>query len=400
MTGIIGIVLLVLAGLLTIPVTVFVVEIIAALVPNDRRSTGGPENSRRHNVGVLVPAHNESLGLQPTLEDIKRQLQHDDRLLVVADNCTDDTAAIAKAAGAEVIERDQPTQVGKGFALAFGIKHFERDPPAILIFIDADCRLAERAIAQLALTCAITQRPVQALYLMAAPNGSSVNYRVAEFAWRVKNWVRPLGLRVLQLPCQLMGTGMAFPWTVIRSTNLATGSIVEDLKLGLELAEQGAAPLFCPSAVVMSQFPMSAEGAENQRKRWEAGHTEMIYLKFLPCIYAAVTQRNLGLLALTLDLAVPPLSLLMIFLALEFLLAGLAALFSVHSAALIISAACLGGVITAVFLSWLKWGRDVLPAKAILSVAPYFFSKFPLYHRILSRNTSQQWIRTDRKKTD
>ena len=52
----------------------------------------------------------------------------------------------------------------------------------------------------------------------------------------MKNWVRPLGLSNLNLPCQLMGTGMAFPWELIRSANLASGSIVEDTKLGLELA--------------------------------------------------------------------------------------------------------------------------------------------------------------------
>jgi hypothetical protein len=72
-------------------------------------------------------------------------------------------------------------------------------------------------------------RPVQALYLMMAPADSQINYKVAEFAWRVKNWLRPLGLRALGLPCQLMGTGMAFPWEVIRRADLASASLVEDL---------------------------------------------------------------------------------------------------------------------------------------------------------------------------
>ena len=53
---------------------------------------------------------------------------------------------------------------------------------------------------------------MQILDLMTAPEDSPINYRVAEFAWRVNNWVRPLGLAALGLPCQLMGTGMAFPW--------------------------------------------------------------------------------------------------------------------------------------------------------------------------------------------
>ena len=103
-------------------------------------------------------------------------------------------------------------------------------------------------------------RPVQALNIMTAPLGSSVSYQISAFAWRMKNWVRPLGLKALGLPCQLMGTGMAFPWDVICTADLASGHIVEDLKLGLELTAGGWPPLFCPSAVVSSAFPAIGHG--------------------------------------------------------------------------------------------------------------------------------------------
>ena len=107
---------------------------------------------------------------------------------------------------------------------------------------------------ELAMTAAATCRPVQALYRMLAPSDSSNNLQVAEFTWRVKNWLRPLGLKALGLPCQLMGTGMAFPWDAIRRVDLASSWSVEDLKLGIVLASQGRHPLFCPTARVTSQF--------------------------------------------------------------------------------------------------------------------------------------------------
>ena len=107
--------------------------------------------------------------------------------------------------------------------MAWGLRHLGMDPPDIVIIVDADCRLADSAIDRLAAACAVTHRPVQALDLMTAPDESPINFRVAEFAWRLKNWVRPLGLRALGLPCQLMGTGMAFPWDLIRSADLASG---------------------------------------------------------------------------------------------------------------------------------------------------------------------------------
>ena len=150
-----------------------------------------------------------------TLNDVGAQLLPADRLLVVADNCTDDTAAIAAAAGAEVIKRDDTVKRGKGYALDFALQHLKSDPPEIVVIIDADCRLTEHTLDRLATACAISHRPVQALDLMIAPDGEPINHSVAEFAWRVKNWVRPLGLSALGLPCQLLGTGMAIPWNVI-----------------------------------------------------------------------------------------------------------------------------------------------------------------------------------------
>jgi glycosyltransferase involved in cell wall biosynthesis len=143
-------------------------------------------------------------------------------LLVVADNCSDDTAAVAKDGGSEVIERNDPDRIGKGFALDYGLRHLSAEPPEIVIVIDADCRIDAHSIDLLAQECARTCRPVQSLYLMTRSESAPVNQSVAEFAWRLKNWVRPLGLLSLNMPCQLMGTGMAFPWAVIWSADLAS----------------------------------------------------------------------------------------------------------------------------------------------------------------------------------
>ena len=65
---------------------------------------------------------------------------------------------------------------------------------------------------------------------------------------------------------------MAFPWNVIRSADLASGSIVEDLKLGLDLALAGNPPIFCPFPGGISDFPMTVKATQSQRLRWEQGH--------------------------------------------------------------------------------------------------------------------------------
>ena len=259
--------LTIVVGLIAVPVAVFFIEVTAATATTLARRFGASakevRGTLRPRIAVLITAHNESVGLTPILEDVKQQVQPDDRILVVADNCTDDTASIASAHGVQVIERRDMTKRDKGFALDFGIRHLALDPPEILIMLDADCRLADNAIYELAMTCAATCRPVQALYRMLAPSDSSNNLQVAEFTWRVKNWLRPLGLKALGLPCQLMGTGMAFPWDAIRRVDLASNWHVEDLKLGIDLASQGRLPLFCPTARVTSQFGASATAIAN-----------------------------------------------------------------------------------------------------------------------------------------
>ena len=389
--------LAILAGLFAIPVGIFFLEVLAAAVLGRKQPPQRSSPNLRPRVAVLVPAHNESTGLLPTLADIKAQLLAGDRMLVVADNCTDDTAAVAAAAGAEVIVRSDLNKIGKGYALEWGIRHLSTDPPGVVVIIDADCRLADGSIDHLSATCALTSRPAQGLDLMQAPAQSAINYQVAEFTWRVKNWVRPLGLSALGLPCQLMGTGMAFPWVVIRLAKLSSEQIVEDLKLGLDLAMAGSPPIFCPSAQVTSTFPTSAVAAERQRQRWEQGHVDMILARAPRLIILAIVRRNLGLLALALDLAVPPLVLLGLLTTGVLLLAIIVAWFFGSFAALIISGASFAALMTAILLSWIMFARDILPARALSSIAHYGVRKLGFYRRFLLGGRVSHWIRTDRK---
>jgi cellulose synthase/poly-beta-1,6-N-acetylglucosamine synthase-like glycosyltransferase len=390
--------LITLACFLTIPIAVFVVEVIAATALPQRSCPVLPVDMPRPRVVVLVPAHNEGAGLVPTIEDIKRQIHDDDGVLVIADNCTDDTAAVAAAAGAKVVIRNDPDRRGKGYALACGVDYLTAAPPDIVIVLDADCRLGEGAIDRLVAACTLEHRPAQALDLMTVQAESPISLRVAEFAWRVKNWARPLGLKALGLPCQLMGTGMAFPWDILRSANLGTGLLVEDLKLGLDLALAGYPPLFCPSARVTSDFPLSAEGIRTQRLRWEEGHIWMIVTATPNLVFAGIARANYKLLAVALDMAVPPLSLLGILAMLISLFAGLATLFGVSSLAIWISLTSLVAYVVAICICWLQYGRDVLPPRSILSIAPYLISKLPIYRKLLSGKSRSQWVRTDRGK--
>jgi cellulose synthase/poly-beta-1,6-N-acetylglucosamine synthase-like glycosyltransferase len=385
-----------LAGLLSVPVAVLLVEVIAALKAPKLKPFEAKELNIEKRVAVVVPAHNESLGLIPTLQDIKAQLGVGDRLIVVADNCTDDTAAVAAASGAEVIVRDDPERIGKGFAMGWGITHLRQTPPDFVLFVDADCRLQADLIVGLKRTCQQVQRPVQALFLMRSAENSPINHSFAEFAWILRNWIRPLGLRNLHGPVQLMGTGMMFPWNAISSVPLASGHLVEDLKLGLDLAEIGKAPYFFPFVRVTSTFPTSAKGTESQRQRWVRGHLATIG-KFVPRLLAVGLMRgDVNVLALALDLLVPPLSLLALLIVGTMVLTSSVALLGGPWLPAVIAGGNLAGFILCVLLAWLKFGRQVFPAHEALSFGAFALKKIQFYGRMLIGGTASHWIRTDR----
>jgi cytochrome c oxidase subunit IV len=116
--------------------------------------------------------------------------------------------------------------------------------------------------------------------------------------------------------------------------------------------------ILCPSAGVISQFASSAKAARTQRERWEGGHISMILTTFPRLFRKAIAHRDWDLLALTLDLAVPPLSLLAL------VVTGVAAI------------------------------------SAVLSIPLYILGKLGLYRVKLFNKTVAQWIRTDRTKSE
>lgn len=375
---------------LLVPVAVFSAEVAASLLP--------PRKSRvvdaaRPGVAVLVPAHDEAAGIGETVSALRKQLRPGDRLLVIADNCTDDTAMLAERAGAEVLVRTDADRRGKGFALDFGVRHLAASPPAVVVVVDADCRASPCCIDRLAVAAA-QGRPAQALYLMSAPADADIRVRVAELAFLIKNQVRPTGLQRLGLGCQLTGTGMAFPWSIIRGADLAHGSLVEDMQLGVDLALAGTPALFCPEARIDSEFPRTAAGIASQRRRWEEGHVGMIG-KALTLLTRAM--RHPQALALTLDILVPPLTLLLLLTAGAFVATTILTLAFALPLAAFWLALCncllLGGASLA---AWYRFGRTALPAHAMLGVVPYMLGKLGLYRDLASGRKSNGWIRTDR----
>lgn len=372
---------------------VFCVECLAALLP--RRPQPEKREITHPKTTILVPAQNEAAQIYPVLETALQQLTELDQLVVIADNCSDDTAAIARNTGATVIERTNPELRGKGYALDYGLKYIQVDPPEVVVILDADCLLAPGAIEHITHLAHTTRKPIQSTYLMEKPENRGIKDNISAFALKVKNMLRLQGLNRLGMHCLLTGSGMAFPWSVIREVSLASGNIVEDMQLTIDLILAGHTTLFCPAARVTGVLGSSQQAANSQRTRWEHGHLQTIFTQVPRLLKEFVRQRDFRLLIVALDILIPPLSLLIVtWLAttvIAWLAVGVGA--SLIPAKILTSTGCF--LSATIFLVWFIFGRSDLPLHNLLAIPLYILSKIPIYLKFFIQPQSK-WLRTER----
>lgn len=368
-----------------VPFVVLAAEIFAGLRP----LATAAETEAAASMAVLIPAHDEAAGIGATVSAIRGTAPPGTRILVVADNCTDDTASRARAAGADVIERCDIRCRGKGYALAFGRSALAADPPAVVIVMDADCVAQGATLARIGGIASQTGRPVQAINLVDPPGDADAMGRVSTFAFRVKNLIRQRGLQRLTGTCVLTGTGMAFPWMLFRDAPLATSDSVEDLAIGLHFLTAGAPPLLSEGTQVTSPSP-PPDAAVAQRTRWEHGFMATA-LKVAPRMIArGVLTASWRTFWLGLHLCVPPLALLLV--------AGaviLAALALAAPGAAMVFATIYAVSLIAITAAWFRAGRAVLPPRLLVRIPGYILWKLPIYLR-LARGADRRWTRTGR----
>jgi cellulose synthase/poly-beta-1,6-N-acetylglucosamine synthase-like glycosyltransferase len=385
-----------LSALVLLPSFVFFAECAASFLPDRARRERAQAGAFR--TIVLLPAHDEEAGLRATLESLLPELGPRDAVLVVADNCSDRTAHIARAAGALVIERTCAEKRGKGFALDFGFRHLAREtPPDVVVVLDADCRLAPGSLRELAESAHASGRPAQADDVLVAPPRATPLVEISAFAFLVRNRVRPMGLLRLGLPCQLMGTGMALPWPAVHALPSLGAELAEDMMMGVELARRGFAPVYCPRASVKSRAPARAAAAKGQRRRWEHGHMSILFGRVPKLLARSLRTFDGALLAMAIDLLVPPLSFLVLLTAFAFMAMGVAWHLTGFGLPFVLAGASAGLVLGGLLLAWIRCGRQRMRARHLLAVPFYIAWKLPLYASFLIGKRSRSWEPAERE---
>lgn len=346
---------------------------------------------------VIIPAHNESLVIEATLKRVLSELTSKDNVVVVADNCCDNTADIARKMGVEVIERNHDELKGKGYALSYGVNHIKEQniKRDCIIILDADCMVKHGALASLAYKAKDKSLPVQGVYLMEANAQSGLSEKVASFAFLIKNKIRPLGLKKIGVSAHLTGSGMAFPWEFLSADDVFSGDLAEDMMLGCKFVNNGRKVLIDENANITSYFPTEKDALLTQRRRWELGHIHTISC-YVPEIFISAFKKNRpSNLLFAADLVIPPFTMFLVLLFGNILLASLTALLLQSTTALIVSTSSLFFVLSSLLVAWYFEGRNILPATSLKGLVSFILFKLKLYTTFRKR---VGWEKTARDK--
>jgi cellulose synthase/poly-beta-1,6-N-acetylglucosamine synthase-like glycosyltransferase len=377
-----------------IPMAIVTIEALAALTYGKRRSSPKLSETMPDTV-VLIPAHNEETVIARTLESLSSGQPRNCRFLCVAHNCADATADIARQHGVEVIEVHTEGTGGKPDALKAGLRWLDANPPEVVVIVDADCVVSPGTIELLATQVHELDRPAMAAFFFEPEDAGSRMSRLSSLAVLLKNYIRPLGLRRLGLPCLINGSGSAFPFHAIREAPQGEGSIAEDYQLTVDLLCKGYPTIFVPEARVDGYLPKRKEIALQQRRRWEHGHL-LLMLRMAPRLFMeGLKRRDRNRIAVALELSVPPLA----FLGLMWV-CGMGLSLALHQTggpvAPLISLTVAAALFSVVILSvWMRFAGMQNALAGLMAIPGYMVWKLPMYRDFFTHR-EKRWKKTRR----
>lgn len=264
-----------------------------------------PSRQRSGHIAFIVPAHDEAAGIAATVRSLRDEAARDGNaeVVVIADNCSDATAEIARNGGARVLERQSLEQRGKGYALAFA---FERVSAEAYVIVDADSAVSPGFLDEVRAAWEAGAAAGQARYLPRNADDSPRS-RLMRLALLGFNVLRPRGRERLGLSAGILGNGFFLTRATLQAVPYRAGSVVEDLEYHLDLVSSGRRVWFLDEADVVGDMPTAAGAAQTQRTRWEGGRFRMIRTR-LAGLCAAVLRGRLALLEPALELLLLPLA--------------------------------------------------------------------------------------------
>ena len=358
--------------------------------------------THRKAFAVVVPAHNEELVIGNTLRSLLamdyRKALYD--VIVIADNCTDRTAAIARDAGAIVYERSDAQQKGKGYALRWCFDKILLPPVRYdaVVVVDADSVVSPNFLLVMNHYLDQGAKVLQASDIVQ-PQPGSWSPEVTRIALMLFNYVRPLGGKLLGFSAGLRGNGMCFSSDVLRTIPWSAYSITEDLEYGIRLLQEGIRVEFAPEAAVYARMPVLAKNAESQRARWESGRFDVIRTYAGKLLAIGVKKFSARYIAMFIELVMPAfVNMMVVATGFMFSTIILALLGSTEAKMFVVPwLVVVSFGILHVMVGLITAKADRAMYKAILYLPRYAVWKLFLYSKLLLRGLPVEWVRTNRK---
>lgn len=266
---------------------------------------------------IVVPAYDEERSLPRTLKNLFEVDYPDDKfdIIVIADNCTDDTAKVARDRGAEVMVRNNPEKRGKGYALRWCFDKLIEDNAAnrydAAIVVDADSIVSNNLLKVMNKYRENGAEVVQG-YLTVDSKPGVWTSEIIRIGFTLYNFVRPLARRAIGCPAGLRGNGMCFSMDVLKRVPWDAYSLTEDLEYGIQLLLNDVNIVFAPEAIGFNVVPNNPENAESQRERWEIGRLPILKKYFWKLFREIFKRRSFKIFDTLIDLITPPLVNMMI----------------------------------------------------------------------------------------
>ena len=356
-----------------------------------------PRSSRRLRFDVIVPAHNEAAVIEAVVASLRKLDWPTDRfrVVVVADNCTDTTAVLARAAGAEVLERQHETLRGKGYALEFAFEASRvKNWAYAVVVVDADTVVSPNLLEACAARIESGAKAVQAHYAVLNAQ-ASWRTRLMAIAMAAFHQVRSRARERLQLSCGIRGNGWCVTHLLLAQVPYRAFSLTEDLEYGIDLGLAGVRVHYADEAQVAAMMVSGEQASRSQRQRWEEGRFQLIRSRTLPLLKAATRSGGAVCLDLALDLLVLPLSYVAVNIVVLIVLAGLAMLWEpTMDVWLWLGIGCAVSLVLYVLRGW-QLSKVGLLGLVDLARAPFFVA-WKVMLMVRSR-ASAEWVRTKRE---
>lgn len=251
--------------------------------------------NKTHSYALVVAAHNEEAVISNMVESLLKlnypRESYD--VFVIADNCTDNTAKLAREAGALVYERTNDKERGKGFALEwmfdiiFGL---EKKYDSIAVF-DADNIVDANFLVEMNKKQNQGYKVVQGYIDSKNPFDSWITSAYTISFWCV-NKLFQLSRYNLGLSCQLCGTGFVIDTQILKEIGWQATCLTEDMEFTMRLALNDIKVSWAHSAIVYDEKPLTLVQSWKQRTRWMQGHADVASRFTAPLLKKAIKEKK------------------------------------------------------------------------------------------------------------